>query len=133
MSRRIRNIIFKQFSLNANQHDSLEISDGVQNAYGPVLYFTINSFIICGGFIALYYAQTYFEMKQRFWLIIALCFGNHGVVIPMIMIYKYDPFKMYLKRQFNSTKDVIPWFSISPQVCCRRDRRVQNLDDETLP
>ena len=134
ISNRIGRMIFKQSFLNANQNYSSEISDGVQNAYGPVVYFTVNSLIIVCGFVALYYVQTYFKTKQRFWLMIALFFGNHGVVIPMIMIYKYDSFRVYLKRQSQAIKDVILRFSISPRVVCRRrNRRVHNLDDEALP
>ena len=133
MSNRRGTITFKLCFLNANQNDSFEISDGVQNAYAPVAYFTLNSLIVVGGFVGLYYVHIYFKTKQQFWLMIALFFGNQGVIIPAIMIYKYASFRVYLKRQFLAIKDNIPRFKISCGAFRRRDGRVHNLNNEALP
>ena len=134
MNNRRRNILFDKSFLSIHRNDSFESPEEVQNVYVPVVYFTVNSLIVVGGCFVLYYVHIYFKTKHNFWMLIALFFGNQGLVIPTIMIYKYASFRTYLERQFLPIKDVISSFGISTRVCRRRrDTRVHNLDDETLP
>ena len=126
-------IFFIQSFVHESKNDSFAGSDTAQKDYGPIVCFIANSIIIIGVFIALYYVHIYFKTKQSFWLMIVLFFGNQGVVIPMIIIYKYASFRAYLKRQIELIKDVMSCFRLPTRLCHRRDIRVHNLDDEALP
>ena len=125
-------IFFNKSFLHDTKNDSSESYDGVQKDDGLIVCFIINSLIVVGGCTVLYYVHIYFKTKQSFWVMIVLFFGNQGVVIPTIMIYKYESFRVYLKRQIQPIKDLLSRFSTSTRVCCRRDTRIHNMDDEVV-
>ena len=62
------------------------------NTCGVVVSFIINGLVIIFGCIFIYHLQPFFSTESRkgsFWVIILLFIGNQGVIIPMLVIFKY--------------------------------------------
>ena len=126
-------IFFNKYFPHETKNDSFDNSESIQKDYGAIVCFIVNSLIVVGGCTVMYYVHIYFKTKLSFWAMIVFFFGNQGVVIPTIMIYRYASFRVYLKRQFQPIIEVISNFSTFIRVCRRRDTRVHNMDDEALP
>ena len=108
------------------------------NTCGVVVSFIINGLVIILGCIFIYHLQPFFSTESRkgsFWVIILLFIGNQGVIIPMLVIFKYASLKISILRCLRNFIDLV-CIKLKSQwsfLCrCRRNTRVQNSSNDNI-